>query len=354
MRRTRMRLLATALTAALALSACSSNDDSTTAESTAAAASAEGTATEAAADEKGTHTVIDADGNSVEVPNKPQRVIATDNTVFRTIHDWGVKLVAAPQGVIASTSPYKTDSSINNIGNHREPNMEVFVAEDPDLVLTGYRFGKYLDEIKQLVPNAAVVNTDIRSGFGGDDVPLDEKLRKQTVMLGEALDKQKEADKLVKDFNAAIERAQKAYNKDETVMGLLTSGGDINYAAPHVGRSVGPVFDIVGLTPALEVENASKEHTGDDISVEAIAQANPDWIIVLDRDAAVAADKPEYKSAADLIANSEALQSVPAVKNGNIIVLEPDFYQTEDIQAYTKLLNQMAEAMENASKNTGA
>lgn len=335
-----IRLAALPLAAALALTGCSTANES--------ADSSESKTTTAKAN--GTHDIVDADGNTVAVPDDPQRIVATDNTIFRTINDWGVKLVAAPQAIMAPTSPYKTDPSITDIGSHKEPNMEVFVSADPDLVLTGNRYGKRLDEIKQLVPDAAVVNTDIRTGFGGEDAPLADKLRDQTKMLGEALNKQKEADKLIENFNKAIERAQKAYNKDEKVMGLLTTGGDINYAAPHVGRSVGPIFDMVGLTPALEIENASKEHTGDDISVEAIAQSNPDWIIVLDRDASFKSNEPDFTPAADIIANSEALKDVPAVKNGNIYVLPGDFYQTEDIQSYTDALNQLAEAMEKAAK----
>src|SRR5690625_7186986 len=71
-----------------------------------------------------------------------------------------------------------------------------------------------------------------------------------------------------------------------TVSGLVTSGGDINYAAPTTGRAVGPLYDILDLTPALDDEGSS-DHQGDDISVEAIADANPEYLIVMDRDAAV-------------------------------------------------------------------
>ena len=54
---------------------------------------------------------------------------------------------------------------------------------------------------------------------------------------------QAEAQKLVDDFEAAIERAQKAYDDAESVMAVTTSGGEIGYIAPTVGRTLGPVFD---------------------------------------------------------------------------------------------------------------
>lgn len=132
-------------------------------------------------------------------------------------------------------------------------------------------------------------------------------------------------------------------------MGLVTSGGDINYAAPGKGRAVGPLFDMIGLTPALVVENSTTDHQGDDISVEAIAESNPDWILVLDRDASTA-DPSSYTPADELIAGSEALKNVTAVKEGNIYYLPNDFYRTEGIEAYTEALNQLADALEKAAK----
>src|SRR5699024_6416454 len=105
-------------------------------------------------------------------------------------------------------------------------------------------------------------------------------------VLGEVFDKQDEAAALVADFEAAIARAQEAYDGQSTVMGVITSGGEIGYSAPGHGRTLGPVFDILDLAPALEVPEASEDHQGDDISVEAIADSNPDWILVMDRDAA--------------------------------------------------------------------
>src|SRR5699024_12131313 len=51
---------------------------------------------------------------------------------------------------------------------------------------------------------------------------------------------------------ASIERAREAYNGEDKAMGLITSAGDIGYSAPSVGRTVGPVFDILDLNPALE------------------------------------------------------------------------------------------------------
>ncbi len=130
-------------------------------------------------------------------------------------------------------------------------------------------------------------------------------------------------------------------------MGVNVSGGEIGYVAPSNGRTLGPLFDILGLTPALEVEG-SDDHQGDDISVEAIADSNPDIILVMDRDAAVAADEATYQPAAQVIEGSEALKNVNAVKNGNVIYMPNDTYTNEGIQTYTEFLNMIAEQLEAA------
>src|SRR5690606_14572122 len=118
------------------------------------------------------------------------------------------------------------------------------------------------------------------------------------------------------------------------------------YLAPSVGRTLGPVFDFLGLTPALEVDDASDDHQGDDIAVEAIATSDPDWILVMDRDAAVAADDPTYSPASDILENSEALAKVSAVREGNIVYMPADTYTNEGIQTYTEFLNDFADALE--------
>src|SRR5690606_3009808 len=123
---------------------------------------------------------------------------------------------------------------------------------------------------------------------------------------------------LVAEFDKSIENVKSAYNGTDTVMSVVVSGGNIGFSAPHSGRVWGPMFEIFGWVPALEVNNASSDHQGDDISVEAIAQSNPDWIFVLDRDAAVSSTT-DAVPAQDVINNSPALKNIKAVTEGKIV-----------------------------------
>lgn len=292
------------------------------------------TATVTIEDNTGTH----------EIATPPASVVALDNRTFQTLADWDVPLAAAAVALMPETVSYATQPDLVDIGLHTEPDLEALVAVEPDLIISGQRFTQHNAAIADLVPDATIIDLDPRDGE-----PFDAELKRQVTVLGEIFGKQAEAQKLVDDFDAAIERAKNAYDATDTVMAVNTSGGTIGYLAPTVGRALGPIYDILGLTPALQVDDASDDHQGDEISVEAIASSNPDWILVLDRDAVFAADTPDYVQASQILENSEALSGVTAVTEGQIVYMPADTYLNEGIQTYTTFLNDFADALEKSA-----
>ncbi|MBP2079329.1 siderophore ABC transporter substrate-binding protein [Oceanobacillus polygoni] len=319
---------------ALVLAACSDSGNET--EDT------DGQANDSAEDT--TIEITDAHG-TVTVPVNPKNVVALDNRTFETLSDWGIELSAAPKDVMHADSPYVADESVQNIGNHREPNLEVIASVDPEIVIVGQRFASYYEDIKELVPNAAVIdlNIDVSEEANTPGENLVNGFKDSTITLGQIFDKNEEAEQLVADFDQAIEEAQSAYNGTDTVMSVIVSGGDIAFSAPHSGRVWGPLYDIFEWTPALEIDQASSDHQGDDISVEAIAQTNPDWIFVLDRDAAVSST--DAVPAQDVIDNSPALQNTTAISEGQLVYAPADTYTNESIQTFIKLFEDLANTL---------
>lgn len=324
--------------AALALTACSG------APKTEQSADAEETVVETEVGQSGeasaTITIEDNHG-PVELTVPPTRVVALDNTALRTLADWNVELVAAPFGVMGEAFPEYSDSAeILDVGNHREPNLEAVIEANPDLIIGGYRFADYYDDLKKIQPNTI----EIEARDGQDRV---EELKRQTTILGEIFGRQADAEQLNAALDEAVGNAKAAYNGTDTVVGLITSGGEIAYAAPGEGRGVGLLFPTLGLTSGIDQAAEDASH-GDDISVEAIAAANPEWLIVLDRDGALTSAEEGYVPAAELIEGSEALAEVPAVKKGQVIYLDSNFYLDEGIQAYTQLFTQVSDAFSKA------
>ena len=321
-------VLASSAALALGLTACGSGDTGEQGSEDAAAS--------------GETVSVETNDGAVDVAVPPQSVAAFDNRTFKLLDDWGVELSAGAVSLMRADLSYKENDEILDTGSHREPDLEAIVEAAPDTVIIGQRYAQYKEDIAELAPDAAMLDLDVR-----DDQPFGDELKRQVTELGKVFDKEDEAQAMVDEYDEAKSRVEAAYDSEDSVMGVITSGGDINYAAPGTGRTLGPAFDELGLTPALEVEDASEDHQGDDISVEAIADSNPDWILVMDRDAGVMANSgEEYTPADELIADSPALQNVTAVSEGNIVYMPEYTYLDEGLVTYTEFYNSIADAME--------
>ncbi len=282
----------------------------------------------------------------VTVPVNPKKVVALDSRTFETLATWGIELAAVPKAVMSPDSPYVSDESVKDIGNHREPNLELLASLEPDLVIIGQRFAGFYEEVKKLVPNAVVIdlNFDVSTEAETPGANLVNGLKNATINLGKIFDKNDEADKLVAAFDKVIEEARAGYNGKDTVMSVVVSGGNIGFSAPHSGRVWGPMYEIFDWVPSLEVDNSSSDHQGDDISVEAIAQSNPDWIFVLDRDASTSS-AGESVPAQDVIDHSPALKNTTAITKGQIVYAPNDTYTNESIETYLELFDDLAKAL---------
>ncbi|HIY67121.1 MAG TPA: ABC transporter substrate-binding protein [Candidatus Agrococcus pullicola] len=329
LKRRGMTALAGIAVMAVAVTGCSTNDD----------APAEDQQDDSSSEASVEYpiTVTDMAGNEVTIESADS-VVVTDNRVFQIVADWGVQPTAAPRSLMTENNPMESDESILDIGTHGEPDFEQVVAADPDLVLNGYRFTDHADDMQNAAPDAAFVDMNVPED---DEISTDEYLIRSVTLLGEIFGKEDEAEALVDDFHAAVDEARNAYDPETTVMGLITSGNEIRYSSPTDGRGASIFFDLLELTPALDAEGSSFDQ-GDDISIEAIAEAEADFFLVLDREAAF--DDGEATPAFELITTSPSLTNVPAVQDEAIYVMPADYYRTEDIIAYTTVLEELAAA----------
>lgn len=293
---------------------------------------------------KGLKVKVQTVDGEVEVHKNPEKVVVLDNRSFETLEDWNIKLEAVPKNVMDKNSTYVKNKEVQNIGDHKEPKLELLAAINPDLVIVGQRFSKYYEEIKRLVPNAEVINIDIdlseNTEHTGEN--LYNGLKNITEDLGKIFDKDKEANKLNDRLDTAINKAKKSY-KDESVMSIIVSGGKIRYAAPGSGRVWGPLYELIDLKASLKIDNSTADHKGDDISVEAIAQSNPDWILVLDRDAAISSEDDAIP-AKETIMSSKVLKNTKAIKDNQVIFAPDNTYTNESIQTYINILEDLADA----------
>ncbi|WP_338890909.1 siderophore ABC transporter substrate-binding protein [Rhodococcus sovatensis] len=281
----------------------------------------------------GDTVTVDTANGAVEVPANPQRVVALDNTSFETLKAFGVEPVALPKPIM----PYEgfeewiDNEEILDVGTHREPNLEVVSEAEPDLIIGGYRFQEYTDELNRIAPTLDVSPTDV--GYI-------ESLKSQTSALGEVFGKQEQASQIIAQLDAAADDAA-ARTGGETVFLANVSAGKIDNGAQRIGRLMEPLT----LTDVFAGE-AGDVHGDSGLAPETVAQANPDWVIVLDRDAA--AGEPGAAPAKVVFDAQEAFANTTFTTRNQIVYLDPYFYTRESIQAYTQAFESISDAFANA------
>ncbi|SDB95160.1 iron complex transport system substrate-binding protein [Sanguibacter gelidistatuariae] len=275
---------------------------------------------------------IESNLGTVEVPVNPARVVALDNTSFETLRDWGITPVAVPKGLLPGTGfeDWIADESILDIGTHREPNLELVSEADPDLILGGYRFTEVQEDLESIAQTIDIAGSDEAAGG------YVASLQAQTTTLGEIFQKQDEAAALVADLDAASTDAAAATN-GETVFLSVVNGGKIDNGAERIGRILEPLT----LTDIFAGKDGDI-HGDSGLAPETIAQANPDWMIVLDRDAGAKTEGAQPAKA--IIDATEAFAETTFAKNDQIIYLDPQFYTREGIQAYIQAYEQVTAA----------
>lgn len=268
----------------------------------------------------------------VEVAVLPERVAVLDNTAMETVRDLGITPVAAPMALIPADGfeAWHSDADIADVGSHREPDFEALAAADPDLIIGGYRFSDAQDELEAIAPTIDVAASEEHEGG------WTASLEQQTTALGQIFDAEEEAQAIIDALDDAAAAAAAAAPEATVFLGVV-SGGQIDNGAQRIGR----IIEGLPLTDVFAGEEGDI-HGDSGLAAETIAQANPDWAIILDRDAGIAVEGAQPALA--VIEGNEALANTTFRTEEQVIVLEPDFYLLEGVQAYTRTFQQLTEA----------
>jgi iron complex transport system substrate-binding protein len=131
--------------------------------------------------------------------------------------------------------------------------------------------------------------------------------------LGQIFNKTAEVDALITDLDAKLASVKEKAAGAGTALVVLTSGSEVTAFGP--GSRFGWIYDTLGFKPAATVAEAATH--GDAVSFEFILEANPDWLIVIDRDAATG------EGAAAAILDNELVQQTAAWKEHQVVYLDP-------------------------------
>ena len=117
-------------------------------------------------------------------------------------------------------------------------------------------------------------------------------------------------------FDARIEKLASFAADKTAIIGLCTSGGfnilGNDGRCSMIGNEIG--FENVGV----DADAATSTH-GNEASFEFVVEKDPQYIFVMDRDAAINAEGAQL---AQEIVENELVKGTDAYKNGNIVYLE--------------------------------
>ncbi|WP_323020665.1 siderophore ABC transporter substrate-binding protein [Pararhodobacter sp.] len=270
-------------------------------------------------------TVTHAQGQT-EVTGTPGTVLVYDIATLDNLDALGVPVAGAPgQALPPHLAQYAAP-----IGTLFEPDFEAVNAAAPDLVLVGGRSAAQYAALSAMVPTLDL--TVAREGYI-DNVAANLRL------LGGIFDREAEAEALVDALRADVAALHEEAAGAGRVLVVLTTGGRMSAHGP--GSRFAVVYDDYGFTPAVEGLDTGTH--GQAISFEFIRETNPDWLFVVDRDAAIGR---EGQAAAEYLDNP-LVQSTTAWQQGQVVYLDAQaWYLTgAGVQALRSSIAQLRDAL---------
>ncbi len=216
-------------------------------------------------------TIVTATGD-VTLPAHPATIAVLDVAAIDSLTALGVTVAGVPDNLYVD---YLGDvaASATPVGTLFEPNLEVLAGLSPDLIIAG---GRSATQIEALSPVATTIDMTIWEDVVGEG-------RARIAAYGKLFGKEDKATDLLAALDARTAAVTEAAKGKGRALILLTNGPKV--AAYGKGSRFGWIHTSIGLPEAHE--KLDPQTHGDAVSFEFIAEVNPDWIILIDRSAAV-------------------------------------------------------------------
>ena len=227
------------------------------------------------------------------------------------------RIVGCVSSSLDYLQPYATAEGVANVGTVKTFDLEAIMELEPDIIFMGGRGARdFYDSLCKIAPVIRIV-TDSELG-------LVESVTTHAKELASIWGLEDQIDAKVAGFEARIAKLQEFAADKTMILGMCSGGGfsvmGDNGRCSIIGTEIG--FDNIGVND--DVDTATH---GDEASFEYIVSMNPEYIFVMDRDAATGTNEAA-KTAKEIMEN-ELVMSTDAYKNGNLIILSrPDVWYT--------------------------
>lgn len=250
-------------------------------------------------------TVTDAQGTR-DFPNHPKKVVVFDLAALDTLETLGIPVTGVPDWTMSgSLAKYRGDT-YSKVGSLFEPDFEAVAALEPDLIVIGGRSQKHYAALSEIAPVLDLTpdNKDFRAS-----------VKRNAEAIGKLFGKEAEVDERLRKLDATTAHLRELTAGKGRGLVVLTTGGKISAYGP--GSRFAEVHDLYGLAAADPTIEATTH--GQVISWEYILKVNPDWLIVIDRDAAIG----KTETPARTLLDNELVNRTKAATAGHVVYLDP-------------------------------
>lgn len=243
---------------------------------------------------------------ALEVPFDPQRIAVLDMASLDILDALGLgdRVVGTADTSLDYLQKY-INKDIANLGTIKEAALEAVMACEPDIIFIGGRLAESYDVLSEIAP---VVYLSTDSALG-----VVESTRANAETIASIFGLEDKIAEQMAQFDSRIAALAEFSAGKDAIIGLVTSGGfnilGNDGRCSLIGREVG--------FPNIGAELSTSTH-GNEASFEFVVSKNPQYLFVLDRDAAIST--AGAKLARDIVEN-ELVKGTDAYQNGNIIYL---------------------------------
>lgn len=247
-----------------------------------------------------------------KVKTNPKTVAVFDYGTLDSLDKLGIEVAAVPKGNLPPYLKKYEDAKYQNVGTLVEADFEKLSAVKPDLIIISGRLSSKYEELQKLGPTIYL---------GLDTAKYMESYENNAKIIGQIFGKEKEVEaELAKVKQSVQELNAKVTAEGKNALVILTTGGKVSAFGP--GSRFGLIHDVIGFKAADDKIESSTH--GQSVSFEFVAEKNPDYLFVVDRDAVVTSGEG-VKPAKELIENS-LVKNTNAYKNGKIVYLDPNYW----------------------------
>ncbi|MFH6787126.1 MULTISPECIES: siderophore ABC transporter substrate-binding protein [Methylobacterium] len=277
-------------------------------------------------------TVRHASGQTV-LPAPPKKIVVFDLAALDTLDALGIPVLGVPGGAKPPSLAQYDASRYRRMGTLWEPDYEALNEAGPDLIVVGGRSGPRYAALSRLAPTI-----DLSSDPAD---PLGSELRNIRT-LARLFGKEAEAEARIARIESTIATIHDKAGKAGTALFVLSTGGRLS--AFGRGSRFGLLHGALGFRPAAPDLDAGIH--GQPVSFEFIAKTDPDWLFVLDRDAAIGARGQPARQLLD----NELVRQTKAWREGRVVYVDAAswYLAAGGLRSLETVVDQIAAALDGA------